>query len=172
MRTSRKLGAYLQVDNVAAPQYLRMSTQSSSSGASGQVKIDQSFQLSARVAGNKRPNLLVYVVALGEALMALSVHFWDRLGKDLRYGLRMLLGRPGFMAVAVLSIALGIAATTAIFSVVYAVLIDPYPYRAADRIGGLHLSSKKKPESGRCLFQSPVPRDQITHALYGRRRCI
>ena len=71
--------------------------------------------------------------------------FWEQLGKDLRYGLRMLLARPGFFAVAVLSIALGIAAATAIFSVVYAVLLDPYPYRAADRIGQLILTSRKSP---------------------------
>ncbi|HEX4168006.1 MAG TPA: ABC transporter permease [Bryobacteraceae bacterium] len=80
--------------------------------------------------------------------MALFVQFWDRLTNDLRYGMRMLLARPGFTAVAVLSIALGVAATTAIFSVVYAVLIDPYPYRAAGRIGSLHLSSKKDPDRG------------------------
>jgi predicted permease len=80
--------------------------------------------------------------------MALFVQFWDGLTNDLRYGMRMLLARPGFTAVAVLSIALGVAATTAIFSVVYAVLIDPYPYRAAGRIGSLHLSSKKDPDRG------------------------
>ncbi len=63
--------------------------------------------------------------------------FWDSLRQDLRYGWRMLIARPGFTAVAVLSIALGIGATTAIFSVIHAVLVDPYPYRAADRIGWL-----------------------------------
>src|SRR5882724_2136087 len=47
----------------------------------------------------------------------------------------MMLAKPGFSVVAMLSIALGIGATTTIFSVVYAVLIDPYPYPAADRIG-------------------------------------
>ncbi len=69
--------------------------------------------------------------------------FWDRIGQDTRYGFRMLIARPGFTAVAVLSIALGIGATTAIFSVVYAVLVDPYPYRAADRIGQLVITGKK-----------------------------
>src|ERR1700685_3201495 len=69
--------------------------------------------------------------------MATLHDFWDRLVQDTRYGWRMLIARPGFSSVAVLSIALGIGATTAIFSVVYAVLMDPYPYRAADRIGWL-----------------------------------
>lgn len=69
--------------------------------------------------------------------------FLDPLRQDLSYGLRMLRSKPGFTAVAVLSIALGIGATTTIFSVVYAVLIDPYPYRAADRIGQIILTSKK-----------------------------
>ncbi|HEY1949897.1 MAG TPA: ABC transporter permease [Bryobacteraceae bacterium] len=71
--------------------------------------------------------------------------FFDRFKQDLRYGVRMLWSKPGFTAVSVLSIALGIGATTAIFSVVYAVLIDPYPYRAADRIGSVILTSKKDP---------------------------
>ena len=71
------------------------------------------------------------------------IEFFDRLKQDLRYGIRMLVAKPGFAAVAVLSIALGKGATTAIFSVVCAVLIDPYPYRAADRIGALVLTGKK-----------------------------
>ena len=71
--------------------------------------------------------------------------FLDNLRQDLLYGGRMLKSKPGFTAVAVLSIALGIGATTAIFSVVYAVLIDPYPYRAADRIGQIVLTNKKNP---------------------------
>jgi hypothetical protein len=62
-------------------------------------------------------------------------NFWGFFLQDVRFGWRMTFARPGFAAVAVLSIALGIGATTTIFSVIYAVLIDPYPYRAADRIG-------------------------------------
>jgi putative ABC transport system permease protein len=57
----------------------------------------------------------------------------------------MLIAKPAFSAVAILSIALGIGATTAIFSVVYAVLIDPYPYRDANHIGQVFLTSKKNP---------------------------
>ncbi len=55
--------------------------------------------------------------SLGETLM-----------QDVRFGLRMLAKNPGFSAVAVLTLGLGIGATTAIFSAVYGVLISPYPY--------------------------------------------
>ena len=53
---------------------------------------------------------------------------------DLRYAARELRRRPGFALTAVLSLALGIGATSAVFSVVYGVLINPFPYVGADRI--------------------------------------
>ncbi|HYM12493.1 MAG TPA: ABC transporter permease, partial [Bryobacterales bacterium] len=49
--------------------------------------------------------------------------------RDLRFGLRTLSKSPGFFALAVLSLSLGIAATTAMYSVVYAVILHPFPYR-------------------------------------------
>ncbi len=65
---------------------------------------------------------------------AIGVRLFDELGGDIRYGLRALRRNPGFAAVTVLSLALGIGATTAMFSLIYAVLLHPFPYAGADRI--------------------------------------
>ncbi|HEV3486680.1 MAG TPA: ABC transporter permease, partial [Vicinamibacterales bacterium] len=54
--------------------------------------------------------------------------------RDTRFGLRLLRRNPGFTAVAVAALALGIAASTAIFSIVYAAYLEPLPYRHADRL--------------------------------------
>src|SRR5262245_29882359 len=58
---------------------------------------------------------------------------------DLRYAAREFRRRPGFALTAILSLALGIGATSAVFSVVYGVLINPFPYVGADRMMQLAL---------------------------------
>src|SRR5437660_1027397 len=62
--------------------------------------------------------------------------------EDLRHSIRQLVNRPGLTLTALVSLVLGIGATTAVFSVIYAALINPYPFVGADRIVRLTIQSK------------------------------
>ena len=89
--------------------------------------------------------------------------------QDIRYGIRQLIKMPGFTLTAVLSLALGIGATTAVFSVVYAILMDPYQYRDPDRMIHMRLTTATDDLRGfgvngpqwQLLRKSPVVEDSF-----------
>jgi putative ABC transport system permease protein len=81
---------------------------------------------------------------------------------DLRFTLRELRRRPTFTLTAILSLALGIAATSAVFSVIYAVLIDPFPYPGSDRL--MELSMLDAAGHDRYAGLSGPQLEQLRHA--------
>lgn len=84
--------------------------------------------------------------------------FWN----DVRYGARGLLKAPGFAAVAVLSLALGIGLNTAIFSLIDAMLLRPVPYPAPDRLVFLTEWSEQVPNMSFSIANFKDVRDQST----------
>ena len=76
--------------------------------------------------------------------------------RDVRYGFRGLVTRPGFTLIAMLTLALGIGSAAAIFSVIQNVLLDPAPYADVERIAYVQIRDASRSEpGGRTAFKSP-----------------
>src|SRR5215472_8301484 len=73
---------------------------------------------------------------------------------DLRHGIHLLRKAPGFTAVAVVTLALGIGATTAVYSVVYAVVLNPFPYKHVETLMSVRVSEPG--QNGGRLYYTPA----------------
>src|SRR5205085_3374305 len=72
----------------------------------------------------------------------------EYLAKDVRFGIRTLLKTPMLTAIAIGSLALGIGGSTAMFSFVHGVILDPFPYRNAARLMSVHVQGPRGGSNG------------------------
>jgi putative ABC transport system permease protein len=80
----------------------------------------------------------------------------ETLAQDIRYALRNLGKTPGFAIVAILTLALGIGASTAIFSIMENILMEPFPYQDAQRYMGVQIhDTERNQPGGRAAFSGP-----------------
>src|SRR5882724_10482343 len=86
----------------------------------------------------------------------------DSSWQGLRYALRGLRNQPSFTMLAVLTLALGIGAATTMFSVIQNVLLDPFPYKEANRVVAFQIrDASRANQGGRTVFQTPEFLDYV-----------
>jgi predicted permease len=95
---------------------------------------------------------------------AIGLQALHEIGGDIRYGLRSLYKKPVVSLVAVLSLALGIGATTAIFSVIYTALLHPFPYAGADRIVNPAVVNEAQPQVPTWFALTPPQFESLSKA--------
>ena len=86
--------------------------------------------------------------------------FLQQLTQDIRFGFRTFVRTPGFTTLAVLSLALGIMATTAMYSVIHAVVLDPFPYKDVDALMSVRVWNPEQARVPHGLLHRRVPRDR------------
>ena len=96
----------------------------------------------ARVAAQREFGPVTQIVE--ESRDARGVMWVTNAWNDLKYGMRLMRRSPGFVVAAILTIALGIGATTAMFSVVYGVLLQPLPYGEPERLVNIWTTAPKR----------------------------
>ncbi len=94
----------------------------------------------------------------------IGLRLFDEIGGDIRYGLRSLYKHPSVSVVAIISLALGIGATTAMFSLIYAALLHPFPYAGADRIVNPRVIDEKHPDAPTWFALIPLQFDSFRKA--------
>src|SRR5213595_3969053 len=86
----------------------------------------------------------------------------ETLGQDIRYAFRNLRKTPGFATVAIITLALGIGASTAIFSVIDNIMMEPFPYPDAQRFMSVQIHDTERNEpGGRAGFSGPEFLDYV-----------
>ncbi len=91
--------------------------------------------------------------------MTWSWNWLEKLWRDIRYGARTLTRAPGFAVIAVLVMALGIGATTSLFTIVRSVMLRPLPFRDPDKLVSVYEHFKATPADGAFQYNPVSPAD-------------